>query len=537
MKAAITRMVDRSGTVLLPVLIGLISIPLAAAFIPVFEGGAGRNIARAFSEPRFVRSFSYGISQAAASALLAALIGLPGAFLLARRRFPGKRLLAALSAVPFCVPPLIIAIGFVLYYGREGLLNRALMWMFGLATPPIGFLYSFTGVVFAHGFYNFPIVMRLVADAWASAPRHHEDAARLLGASEARILATITVPSILPALGAALSLVFLMCFYSFVIVLLFGGPGVGTPEVELYRAARFEFDRPLASAFALAETAVALLALGVYTFFEGRLTEERRDMGRRSPTGFKSTGGIIAAMMYALFITVFFLGPLLAILGESLSIRTTAHGTGTWGITNYLSLLSRGGFLVSILNTLLLGLGSAALASITGFTLTLGLRRTGSPFMSKVLPLLPLAVSSVVLAYGWSTALGSASVFALAAVQAVAAYPFALRAIQSSVGVSDNRYAEAARTLGSSRLGATLKVRLPIAAPALGSGFALAFAMSAGDANALIAAPVSGFETLSLYLYRLAGAYRFDEACAAAVILAVLTGFVFFLKDARDGLA
>ena len=212
MKAAITRMVDRSGTVLLPVLIGLISIPLAAAFIPVFEGGAGRNIARAFSEPRFVRSFSYGISQAAASALLAALIGLPGAFLLARRRFPGKRLLAALSAVPFCVPPLIIAIGFVLYYGREGLLNRALMWMFGLAAPPIGFLYSFTGVVFAHGFYNFPIVMRLVADAWASAPKHHADAARLLGASEARILATISVTSILPALGSALALVLLMRF-------------------------------------------------------------------------------------------------------------------------------------------------------------------------------------------------------------------------------------------------------------------------------------------------------------------------------------
>jgi thiamine transport system permease protein len=379
--------------------------------------------------------------------------------------------------------------------------------------------------------------MRLVADAWASSPKHHEDAARLLGASDARILAGITLPSILPALGAALSLVFLMCFYSFVIVLLFGGPGVGTPEVELYRAARFEFDRPLASTFALAETVVAMLALGVYTLFESKATVERRDAERRSPIGFKSAHGILFALLYALFIGVFFLGPLLAILVESLSIRTTAHGSGTWGIGNYLSLFSRGGFLVAIFNTLLLGLGSATLAAVTGFTLTIGLRRTGSPFLSRVLPLLPLAVSSVVLAYGWSTALGSPSVFALAAVQAVAAYPFALRAIQSSVGLSDNRYAEVARSLGSSRLGATLKVRLPMAAPALGSGFALAFAMSAGDANALIAAPVGGFETLALYLYRLAGAYRFDEACAAAVVLTVLTGFVFFMKDARDGLS
>ncbi len=537
MKTAITRMVDRSGTVLLPVLVLLISIPMLAAFLPLVDGGAGRNIARAFSEPRFIRSFSYGLSQAAASTLLAALIGLPGAFLLARRQFPGKRLLSALSAVPFCVPPLIIAIGFVLYYGREGVLNRALIGMFSLSEPPLSFLYSFTGVVIAHGFYNFPIVMRLVADAWASSPKHHEDAARLLGASEARILATITLPSILPALGAALSLVFLMCFYSFVIVLLFGGPGVGTPEVELYRAARFEFDRPLASTFALAETIVALLALGVYTFFEGKLTVERRDAARSAPTGFKTVHGIAFALLYAFFIAVFFLGPLLAILVESLSIRRTAHGPGIWGIGNYLSLFSRRGFLGAILNTGLLGLGSATLAAITGFTLTIGLRRTGSPVLSKVLPLLPLAVSSVVLAYGWSTVLAGPSVFALIAVQAVAAYPYSLRAIQSSVGLSDNRYAEAARTLGSSRLGAALKVRLPMAAPALGSGFALAFAMSSGDANALIAAPVSGFETLALYLYRLAGAYRFDEACAAAVILAVITGFVFFLKDVRDGLA
>jgi len=142
-----------------------------------------------------------------------------------------------------------------------------------------------------------------------------------------------------------------------------------------------------------------------------------------------------------------------------------------------------------------------------------------------------------VLAYGWNAVLGTSSVLAIVAVQAVSAYPFALRAIQSSVGISDERYVEAARSLGSSRLGATLRVRLPMAAPSIASGFALAFAMSAGDANAIIAAPVSGFETLALLLYRLAGSYRLNEACAVAVLLAVATGFVFFWKDARDGLA
>jgi thiamine transport system permease protein len=526
-----------AGTILLPVLVLLIILPLMAAFKPVFEGGMFRNLGRALAEPRFVRSFAYGLAQAAASSLLAASIGIPAAFLLARRRFPGKRILSALSAVPFCVPPLIIAIGFVLYYGREGFLNRGIMQAFGLSEPPIHFLYSFTGVVMAHGFYNFPVVMRFVGDAWATVPRAQEDAAKMLGASDLRVFLTITLPSILPSLGAALSLVFLMCFYSFVIVLLFGGPGVGTPEVELYRAARFTFDRPLASAFALVETLVAMTALAAYAFFENRAVGNRRDMERIRPAGFNTAGGKVLAILFGLFIIIFFLGPLSSIVVESLAVRTRAHGNTAFGFGNYLTIFSNRTIGIAFLNTIMLGLSSAMLAAITGFIFSVKLKKSGSTFISQVLPLLPLGVSSVVLAYGWSSVLGKSSVLGIVAVQAVSAYPFSLRAIQSSVGVSDERYVELARMLGSSRVGAILRIRLPMAAPALASGFALAFAMSAGDANAIIAAPVSGFETLASMLYRLAGAYRFNEACAVAVLLALATSFIFFMKDARDALS
>ncbi len=537
MKTERARQAFHPGAVLLPAFAALLLVPLFAAFAPLFDGGAIPNLVRAFSEPRFARSFSYGLSQAAASAALAAVIGLPGAFLLAKRRFPGKRILSALSAVPFCVPPLIIAIGFVLYYGREGFLNQALMSMLGLDEPPIRFLYSFAGVVMAHGFYNFPVVMSFVGDAWASSPKRHEDAARLLGASERRVFLTVTLPSIMPAIGAALSLVFLMCFYSFVIVLLFGGPGVGTPEVELYRAARFEFDRPLASAFALVETLVAMLALAVYGTFERHAGLDRREAERAASAGFASRLGVAAALLYGAFIVLCFVGPLGSILVESLRLRTASRGASSFGLGNYVSLFARRGFAAAALNTIALGLSSATIAAATGFAFSVGLKRTTSTLASKVLPLLPLGVSSVVMAYGWNAALGRPSVFALAAVQAVSAYPFVLRAIQSSVGLSDERYVEAARTLGSTRLGSALRVRLPMAAPSLASGFALAFAMSAGDANAIIAAPVGGFETIALMLYRLAGAYRLNEACAAAVVLAMVTGFIFFLKDVRDGIA
>jgi thiamine transport system permease protein len=272
----------------------------------------------------------------------------------------------------------------------------------------------------------------------------------------------------------------------------------------------------------------------LYAGFERRAAGDREESERSEPARFRGAGGVAMAALYGAFILVCFIGPLASIVAESLTIRNASRVGSSLGLGNYVSLFARRGFLPALGNTVTLGLLCAALASAAGFALSVGLKRSRSPFLSKTLPLLPLGVSGVVLAYGWSAALGRASALAIAAVQAVSAYPFALRAIQSSVGQSDERYVEAAHSLGSSRLGAALRVRLPMAAPSIASGFAFAFAMSAGDANALIAAPVAGFETLALLLYRLAGSYRLNEACAAAVILAIGTGFIFFVKDASD---
>jgi thiamine transport system permease protein len=220
-----------------------------------------------------------------------------------------------------------------------------------------------------------------------------------------------------------------------------------------------------------------------------------------------------------------------------LSVRNHAYGTGDFGLGNYIELFQGKGFPAIIGHTIWLGLASASLASAAGFMFAIGLKNHSSPLLARVLPMLPLAVSGIVLAYGWSRLLGGGSALAVVSVQAVSSYPFILRAIQSSVGKSDEHYAEAAQTLGSTRLGAIMRIRLPLALPSLLSGFAFAFAISAGDANALIIAPVAGLETLALSLFRLAGSYRFNEACATAVLLAVITGFVFFLKDSYNGSA
>ena len=93
----------------------------------------------------------------------------------------------------------------------------------------------------------------------------------------------------------------------------------------------------------------------------------------------------------------------------------------------------------------------------------------------------------------------------------------------------------AARTLGAGRLRAALDIEARSILPAFLTASAFAFSIAAGDASAPLLIGAPGFEPLPLLVYRLVGSYRFPEACAAGIVLALVTGLVFFAKD-KDAL-
>jgi len=99
-------------------------------------------------------------------------------------------------------------------------------------------------------FFNVAVVLRTVGGLWAHLDPRLEEAARLLGATRWRAFTTVTLPLLRPALAAAASLVFLFTFTSFGTVLLLGGPGLATLEVEIYRHTTSLFDLPLAAVLA-----------------------------------------------------------------------------------------------------------------------------------------------------------------------------------------------------------------------------------------------------------------------------------------------
>jgi len=540
-------------------------IPAVAALIPAFTASGTTETGFAPADRQFVgRIFAalrFTLAEAVLSSVLAVVIGLPAAFFVARRQFPGRRLLLALSGVPLCVPPMIIGLAFVLFYGRQGYLNTALMAAFRIKSPPINFLYSFAGIVIAHGFYNFPVVLRTVAQTWERLGESEEDAATLLGASPARLFLTVTLPRLSGSILSAAVLVFLYCFFSFIIVMLFGGIGGTSLEVELYRAARSAFDYRLAGWIALVETAAALGIVVLYRLVQRRLAADTAGLRPRR-TRLRPAGGVerFALVAYLAGITLFFVGPLLAIALRSFVVTPGGFqaARGGLGFDVWRRLVERPNFLPALWNTVSVALPVSLVSTAAAACFALAedrrrfagrrrvsgrcrIRRVGlwggkaaSALRSaifRVAPLAPLAVSSVVLGFGWTILSPSGDRLTLILAQSALAWPFAWSQIRSALDRIPAETGDSAALLSASPLESDFRVRLPLAWRGLVSGAAFTFAISAGDASLPLVLSLGRFENLSLLLFRLAGSYRFSEACACAVVLAALCGVVFFVGD------
>ena len=198
------------------------------------EGGWLAPMADATKSTSVRRVLWFTIWQATVSMLLTLLLGLPGAYLLARYQFRGKTLVRALTGVAFVMPTLVVAAGFNALLGSKGLLNSALMVFLKLDHPPIEFIHTLGAILAAHVFYNISIVLRLVGDFWVRLDPRLEQAARTLGANHWHTFRYITFPLLIPAIAAAALLIFIFDFTSFGVILVLGGPRYATLEVEIF---------------------------------------------------------------------------------------------------------------------------------------------------------------------------------------------------------------------------------------------------------------------------------------------------------------
>ena len=177
-------------------------------------------------------------------------VGCAAAYVFARYRFRGKTAFRTLATVPFVLPTVVVATAFGAFLGEKGLINSLLAPLHG-GKPVLQLDRTLVALLLAHVFYNFTVVLRIVGGFWANLDPRTEAAAAVLGADRWRVWREITLPLLLPAIGAAALLVFIFTFAAFGTVLILGRPGDATLEVQIYREAVELFNLPVAAALSL----------------------------------------------------------------------------------------------------------------------------------------------------------------------------------------------------------------------------------------------------------------------------------------------
>lgn len=486
------------------------------------------------------RTLGFTLYQASVSTALTLLVGLPGAYILARYRFPGQSLLRALTAVPFVLPTLVVAAGFNALLGPRGWVNLGLMAAFNFSEPPIQFVNTFSAILIAHVFYNTTIVLRLVGDFWSRLDPRLESAARVLGADSWRAFGYVTLPLLAPAIVAAALLVFIFNFTSFGVILVLGGPRFATLEVEIYRQTIALFNLPLAAVLSLLQLLCTLGLALLYTRLSAHLTRpitlRPQTLTRRPLISWRAKLGV---GLIALTLTALLVAPLAALALRSFTRLDAERGqTGpvlagfTLDYYRELSVNRRDSFfyvppIEAIGNSLTIAAITVALALALGVPTAWALAHNGQRWFDALL-LLPLGTSPVTLGLGFIIALDTppldlrASPLLLPLAHTLVAFPFVVRSLTPALRSLKPRLLQAAAVLGVSPLRAWREVELPLLSRALLVAAAFAFTISLGEfgATALLARPEHPTVPIAIYRYLgLPGALNYGQALALSTLL------------------
>jgi thiamine transport system permease protein len=515
--------------------IGLFFVwPVATILLRGLAPGGVLDLARplqVLTRPETLGLAWFTFWQAVLSTLLTLAIGLPGAYMLARFDFPGRRLLNAFALVPFVLPTVVVGAAFLALIGSRGALGLRLD-------------HTIWAILAAHVFYNCAVVLRVVGGVWAQLDPRTEEVARVLGASRWRTFRQVTWPLLRPAVLSAASIVFLFTFTSFGVILILGGTGYSTIEVAVYRAAAVLLDLPAAATLALLQLTFLAVLLIVYARLQQRAAVNQRltaaRVAARPPRG-RAEWAFVGATVALLALV---LGLPLAALIE----RALAGSTG-YGLANFGALFgqsARGALFVppidAIRNSLVFATAATAICLPLGLLAgtVIAYRRGAVATAFDALLMLPLGTSAVIVGFGFLVSLGQlpidlrTSPLLIPIAHALVALPFVVRATVPLLRSIDRRLHEAAAVLGASPARAWRMVDLPMVGRAVLVGGAFAFAVSLGEFGATLFIVRPDAPTMPIAIFRLLsqpGTLAFGQAMTMATVLMVVTAVAALAFD------
>jgi molybdate transport system permease protein len=219
--------------------------------------------------PNEIEALKLSLSVATRSVLFSLPVAILLAWVLARRRFPGRTLLDTLVHLPLVLPPVMVGYLLLLLFGSRGPIGAWLEGMFG-----IQLIFTRNGAALATAVMSFPLMVRAMRISLEGVDRGLENAARTLGAGAFDRFATITLPLMMPGVLAGAVTAFSAALGEFGAVITFVSniPGeTRTLPLALYSALQTPNGDLAAARLAGISLALGLAGLLLSEFFARRM--------------------------------------------------------------------------------------------------------------------------------------------------------------------------------------------------------------------------------------------------------------------------
>src|ERR1019366_7287622 len=449
----------------------------------------------------------FTIWQAAISAIIAILLGFPGAYVLYRCSFPGQRLIRALITVPFMLPTIVVAIGFTEFHRMS----------------------IITTIICANVFMNYSLAVRVIGGTWANLNWDIDEAAAIDGAGRFETFIKISWHQLKNATASTFSLIFLYCAANFGIVLVLGNGSTNTIETEIYTNATQYLDLSKATALVLAQT-----LLTVFVFVVARRLSKNpisivgfAKSKDQKPFDHRDLPALLITIVVFTLISIPIIGIITKSFNSGLSNYRALAGTGQ---ENFLTISIVQALLNAFRNALIMMIISLAIGLIISFLLyksSLIWSRLG-----EVVFQIPLGVSSVVLGLGYLLCFGS-GIFPLRSswlitpiAQSLLAIPLVVRLIYPALRGIDPELLEAAALDSASSGDTWWLIELPAVKNVLLIAMGYGAIISIGDFGAANFLAYGQQGTVTTVLYQLIskpGAANYGMAMAASAILILIT--------------
>jgi molybdate transport system permease protein len=195
---------------------------------------------------------------AAIATLITTVVGVTGAYVLARFRFPGRGLVEAVASLPIVLPPTVLGYYLLVSIGRNSPIGRAYEAVFGRQL-----VFTWQAAVIAAAVASLPYCLRTATAAITAIDTGYEEAARVAGMHGTRLAVVVTLPLAARGIVAGISLAFARALGDFGTTLMVAGniPGrTQTMPIAVYDRVQ-AFDYATAGVLAGVLSAVAIVVL------------------------------------------------------------------------------------------------------------------------------------------------------------------------------------------------------------------------------------------------------------------------------------